>query len=287
MKSEGATEGYVLELQPSDETAALNPEEYPYYPVTYDPFSISKKWESYLSDPRSQETLEILIDFNKKAVSSGLFDNRLLERKKLYGNDICLQACLLSYSEILGAQREVVDTIGLIDARDLTSFGSLFESYGTQNKRSYQNSMTFTLNWFNRLAGQYENEGLMAKEYFYDFMELGTGYEQIRKRVKKTYGGLLELDFYASYSTGALVLDFKEGKTKLRLPDLFIIPPAGNPGFFSDFLEKDRPFKDRSQFNFILPTKYRGIVLPLVNVSEIEIRGSGGKVEGVFSAANS
>ena len=230
---------------------------------------MSDKWNNLLKDKEFKKGLERLVKLN--FLAPGFYDPQKVKGKAIFEKDMCIQSCFLSYCEIFYRQNEVIELVGGIDATDLTNLSSMLEGYGNKQKRTYHNSMIFSLSWFNQLMSEYNKEGFSVNDGFYDFMRLGNDYESIRQKVK-AYDNLLELDMRTNHFSAKLTLDFNKGVTKLETSDIFMGYYDRGQVFLSEILEQDKPFSEANNLNFILPTGYRGHIFPLINVSEIIIK---------------
>ncbi len=267
-------------ITPSSGLEGLKPKELPFYFANWDPFNVSKSWKELLENESFRSGLESVVNMNINAMEQGFFKPVEAGGKRLYDNDICLQACLLSYQGAISFQKKIIEMGVGIDASDLTEFTSLFKGYGDRKKRNFRNSMVFSLNYFRQLL-QREVSQEYCWEYFPGFMALAHSpvgaFEQIQERIKDM-GRVLDIPFqYSLFKPSKITLDFNNQKIILNLgQDPFINYDHASKQF-SRVLKEQQPFESNSVLNFILPMDPHGLHFPLINVTEIQIRQYDGR----------
>jgi hypothetical protein len=206
---------------------------------------------------------------NIEAVESGRFSAEAFEGIKLFAEDICVQASLLSYDEDHTAQMWHLNTYGVLPEQYLENLASLFSPYKDMSERRFAKSMAFALSRLNGLIERYERRSeLQPSRYFSDTIGFGSGFKDVLRELRgdSTY-------FYLPYAgTGfrcRVDLDLQRGTTTIAVPDLY------RPGSFggcltSAYLRDSDVFSERERENFLLPLAYREWVFPLINVVSIK-----------------
>lgn len=269
-----------LLISSSEDLEGVKTKDLPFFHVNYDPFNALESWDYAIENELSTANLESVVNMNAEAINQGFFRAEDSKNKKLYINDICIQACLLSYREILSEQKNVIDSIHLIDVQDLTNISALFEGYGHKEKRKFKDSVIFSGYFFNRVVGEYAAQDFTGARSKYRNFDIYLSKDIAPELIKGSVRTDTPISIHFQHKTGYAIFefDFKNHQTKLSCDNILI--PTDFPHFtmFSDLLEKDQPFKDRQFLNFHFPMDYRALVFPLIKVNEINVKKNDGSI---------
>lgn len=262
----------------------IKPKDLPFYQVNWDPFKQVRNWEDIINDPSFWDKLKTIVEFNTVALNNWDFDTKNYQkRKQLFQEDITLQAFFISWKEVFTELWRCFSDYKIAEIQDIPDFGEFFSDYWEWEKRTFHNNLVFAIYWLKKLIDEYVRRGFYPDSKLYDFDRFHAHKPSIKQRIKSQQAGFgsAGADFsngeFQCWSIG-LNWNLNKWESVLKIND-FPYHFWDQLLWFSEFLNKEKPFADIERLNFLFPLGYRGWVFPVINLKEIHVKMRDGWVK--------